>query len=97
MFQKLGSDPKKLFTYDEFLMQMKKFGEYALLFGCMMTIFRIAKAKDVLNLDEYAERLERNENVQMVGKFDNETQNEFKRLVNGLVTDLVNYGYVTSE
>lgn len=95
--RKLGSDPNKLYTYDDLLMQMKKFGDYAIFFGCLMIIFRIAKAEDVSNVDEYAERLERNENVEMVGKFDDETQIEFERLVNGLMTDLVNYGYVTSD
>ncbi|XP_031631447.1 uncharacterized protein LOC116345872 [Contarinia nasturtii] len=95
--KKLGGDPDKLYTYTNFRMQMKKFGDYALLFGILLTLFRIAKAKDVSNLDEYAECHERNDSVEMLGKFDDDTQAEFSRLMNGLLTDVVDYGYVKCE
>lgn len=95
--RKLGSDPNKMYTYDNLLMQMKKYGDYALLLAPMIILIRVAKAKDVSNLDDYAECLEREESADILGTFDDETQNEFSRLANGLVTDLVNYGYVTSE
>lgn len=32
--------------------------------------------------------------VDILGEFDDETQAEFSRQINGLLTDLVNYGYV---
>ncbi|XP_031631015.1 uncharacterized protein LOC116345637 [Contarinia nasturtii] len=95
--RKLGSDPDKLYTYDDLIMQMKKFSDYALLLAPLIISIRVAKAKDISNLDEYAEHCERNESVEMLGKFDDDTQAEFSRLMNGLLTDLVDYGYVKCE
>ncbi|XP_031616814.1 uncharacterized protein LOC116336810 [Contarinia nasturtii] len=95
--KKLGSDPDKLYSYDNLTMQMKKYGEYALLYGPWIVALRLAKGKDIMNVDEYIESIARNENVEMIGIFDDETQAEFSRVVNGLLTDLVDYGYVKCE
>lgn len=97
MIRKLGSDPQKLYSYENFQMQLRKFGEYALLLCPMIISVRVAKATDVSNLDEYAQLIEKGENVDLIHKFEGETQEEYSRLVNGIVTDLVNYGYVGNK
>lgn len=94
MIRKLGSDPRKLYTYENLQSQLRKFGEYALLMAPMIISIRVAKETDVSNLDEFAQLVEKGEDVDLIRKFDGETQKEYSRLVNGLVTDLVNYGYV---
>ncbi|XP_055312342.1 uncharacterized protein LOC129574385 [Sitodiplosis mosellana] len=95
--RKLGSDPNKLYTYENFQEQMRKYSDYALLLAPMIITIRLAKAKDVANLDDYAECLERGEEADVVHEFDDETQAEFSKQINGLVTDLVDYGYVKCE
>lgn len=93
--EKLGSDPKKLYTYENLQTQMRKFGEFALLCGPMIIQIKVANAKDILNLDDYAEQVEKgNKAADLVGEYDEETQEKFSNLINGLVDDLVNYGYV---
>lgn len=92
--RKLGSDPNRLYTYENLQMQMQKYSDYALLLTPMIIALRVAKANDVFNLDDYAEMLERGEDADILGQFDDETQHEFSRQINGLVTDLVDYGYV---
>lgn len=92
--RKLGSDPKKLYTYEDLEMQLRKFGEYALLCGPMVIQVKVANAKDVGNLDDYCELVERGEEPDLFNKFDEETEMKYSELINGLFTDLVDYGYV---
>lgn len=94
MIEKLGSDPQKLYTFENLQTQMRKFGEFALLFGPMIIQIRVASAKDILDLDTYAEHVERGGSADLIGEFDEDTQIEYSVLINGLVDDLVNYGYV---
>lgn len=94
MIRKLGSDPNKLYPYDIFQMQLRKFGEYALLMAPLIISIRVAKETDVSNLDEFATLIEQGKDAEMIHKFQGETQKEYSRLANGIITDLVNYGYV---
>lgn len=96
--RKLGSDPDKLYSYENFRMQMKKYSDYALLLVPLIITIRVAQAKDVSNLDDFAESLERgDENAAFVNKFDGDTLIEFSKQINGFVADLVDYGYVECE
>lgn len=93
--QALGSDPTKLYTLDDFQGQMKKFGEFALLWGLTIIRVRVANADDIKNMDEYAEHIHRGEYIDLVREFITKQQIEsFTTLVNELVTDLIDYGYL---
>lgn len=94
MIRKLGSDPNKLYPNDIFQMQLRKFGEYALLMAPLIISIRVAKEADVSNLDEFAKLIEQGKDAEMIHKFEGETQQQYSRLVNDLITDLVNFGYV---
>lgn len=94
MVQKLGSDPKKLYTFENLESQMRRFGKFALLFGPMIIQIRVAKAKDVGDLDEYSERVENGEEPDLIQFSDEDTVKQYTTWINDLVTDLVNYGYV---
>lgn len=90
----LGSDPTELYTHENFQGQMKKFGEFGLLWGLIIIRVRVANADDIENMDEYAERVERGEDVDLVREFTGETLTKFTDLVNELVADLADYGYL---
>lgn len=92
--RKLGSDPNKLYTYENFQSQLRKFGEFALLCAPLIIQLRVAGAKDIGNLDEYAEAIEHGEEADLLKPYDEQTQSEYSTLINDLVTDLVDYGYV---
>lgn len=93
----LGSDPDKLYTFDNFQMEMKEFGEFALLTGPMIIQIRVANAKDVRDLDDYSDRVENGEEADLLNDFDEETQQMFSDQVNDLVADLLDYGYVKQK
>lgn len=95
---KLGSDPQELYTFDNLKAQMRKCGQFALLCAPMIFQIRVAGAKDILDLDEYAEQVERgSKTADLIGAFDEDTQEKYSKLINDLVDDLVDYGYVTCK
>lgn len=101
MIRKLGSDPDKLYTYENLKSQLKKFGKYALVCAPMIIQIMVASAKDIGNMDDYSEMI-RSENPDVVkpdliGPYDEETKAAYSAKINGLITDLVNYGYLVNE
>lgn len=93
--RKLGSDPEKLFSYDDFQRELRKFGEFPLLFGPMIIQIRIAEAADILDLDEYSERVDKGElDADLLGDFNEENQIIYNTLINDLVNDLIKYKFI---
>lgn len=92
--KKLGSDPNKLYTFKDLESQLKKYGEFALLCGPMIIQNKVANASNVGNLDDYAELVENGVEADLITQYDEITQMQYDSLINGLVTDLVSYGYV---
>lgn len=90
--RKLGSDPEKLFRYSDLLDELKAHGKFALLMGVLLLAFVLAKPEDVLNMDEYFERVAKGEDVSVFtnsGK-DNDV---YVKAVNDLIGDVIAYGY----
>lgn len=78
-------------------MQMGKYSDYALLLAPMIYMLRFAQAEDVVNLDEMAVNVERGEDTTVIKALQGEKRVKFSKHVNGLVTDLVEYGYLECE
>lgn len=97
MIRRLGSDPEKLFTYDNLLDELRRCGEFALFCSAMIIQVRLADSSDVIDLDSYAAAMESGASVQLVSKFSDEVQAVFDDWMNGAVTDLVDYGYVKTK
>lgn len=51
----MGSDPNKLFTFDDLQDQFKKFGRYALIIAPMLLHILTTKPDDIPDLDNLAE------------------------------------------
>lgn len=95
--RKLGSDPDKLYTYENFENQLRKFGRIALLYAPMLIGVLLAGPNDVSNLDEYSELIDKDNNIDLLKPFEGEKQLKYSSLINDLVTDLVNYGYIEKK
>lgn len=94
--EKLGSDANKLFSYEEFERQLKQFGSFALLIAPMILQVALAHSDDISDLDVISEQLAKGEKVDAIVKgYDEETQQIYTERINGLVTDIVNFGYYT--
>lgn len=90
----LGSDPDQLFTYNDFLSELQKYGKYALLCAPMIHQFRLASSEDVVDLNIYSDAIEKGSDVKMFKEFAEDKQRVFSRLVNEVVIDLIDYGYL---
>lgn len=92
--QKLGSNPNRLFSYEQLQEQLQTFGETALLFAPMLMLVKLVKPEHIKPMGEYAASVERGEETDLINELDVETQAEFSRLANDLFSDLVNFGYI---
>lgn len=79
MIRKLGSDPDKLYSYENLQFQLKKFGNFTLI--CAPIIISLRK-----NKREHVENIHKD--------FIDETQEEYNKEMNDLVSDLLNYKYI---
>lgn len=93
---KFGSNPQKLYTFENLQSQLRKFGAYAVLFASMIIQVRVANATHFTDLDEFAECIDRDENVNIIKGYDDETLAEYTIQINDFFTDLDSYGYLES-
>lgn len=94
--EKFGSDPEKLYTFDNLQSQLRKFGDFAVLFASMIIQVRVAKDEHFSDLDDFANSIDRDQHVNVIGEYDSKTQAEYTIQINDLFTDLDNYGYLGS-
>lgn len=95
--RKLGSDPNKLFSFEQFQAQLRRFGETALLFAPMLMLVKLVKPEHIMPMTEYAACVERGEKPDLVNELDATTQTEFNKQVNDLFNDLLNLEYIQLE
>lgn len=94
---RLGSDPELLFTYDDLQSELKKFGDFPLALTPLIAHARITHEEEVQGLEVVADAVNNGVENSYIRTFDNEQQREFDDLIDGLVVDLVEFGYVQLE
>lgn len=47
----MGSDPKKLFTFDDLEDQFRQFGKYGLIFAPILVAVMVSDSKDIIDMD----------------------------------------------
>lgn len=92
--EKLGSDPDKLFSYENLQNELKRFGEFTLLVAPMLILVKIANPTDINPMDEYSACVERGEDTDLIKDLDEETEEKFGKLFNDLFNDLLDLGYI---
>lgn len=91
---KLGSEPQKLFPYDAFEKQLKKFGKFVFAMGPLLTQFMVVDPENIGNLDEVTKSIANNEEgADFITGFNEKTQKEYDQRINGLFTDLIDLDY----
>lgn len=95
--RKLGSDPNRLYSFEVFQTQLRKFGETAIIFAPILLLVKIVDVKDIRPIDEYADCVANGEDTDLIKELDNETQSKFGTLLNDIIDDLVELGYICIE
>lgn len=89
--RKLGSDPE-LYSYETLQQQLRKFGDFTLLCAPLIISIRVAIATNSSGDNDGS--TDKREKILSNIHSSGETQTEYSRLINELLIDLVNYGYV---
>lgn len=91
MVEMLGSNPDKLFTFENLMEEMKKCGNYALILAPIV----IAVSTDAISsLDETFKKVAAGESGQnSFSSINNESQLRFNERLEGLLDDIIKYGY----
>jgi len=92
--EKLGSNPEKLFSYDDFQNELKQFGNFAYLVAPIMTQMNLVDSADVVNLDEYSEKTAKGENTgNFVHELKADVEARFKERIVDVLNDLDRLNY----
>lgn len=91
--RRLGSNPDKLFSYADFQNELKKFGNFALLMGTMMTEMMLIDPNDIPNIDELSEDVATVDKNLDVFKPSEERDRQYDRRINDLFNDFIEMGY----
>lgn len=90
----LGSDSKKLFTFDDLKNELKLYGYYALLLTPFYIQAMVADSSEVTNLDEQFNKMANGEGaIEIISGLSAERQREYGRRLNEVFEDIVNFGY----
>lgn len=95
--RKLGSDPNRLYSYEDFQAQLRKFGETAIIFAPILLLVKIVDVKFIRPIDEYADCVAKGEDTDLIKELDDETQSKFGTLLNDIIDDLVELEYICIE
>lgn len=94
MIRKLGSDPDKLFSREQFQKELKKFGKFNFLMAPMWTQFRCLNLSNVPDIDEVIDdfvKIEKDADFYM--EYDQTAQLEYKQAIDEIFGELIALGY----
>lgn len=93
MIRRLGSDPDKLFTFDNLLGEMKRYGNYG--FVITPIILSVCMADSSHCLDEVTDEVTDGpcNNKELITGFSDGAQIEYENRLNDAIGDLVELGY----
>lgn len=88
---RLGSNPDKIFTLNDLLDQLRKFGKFGLCMTAMVIPMISAESKDIPDLDKVAENL--NEGTEFEGFDKNQKNMIYKTRMSDVIRDIIRLGY----
>lgn len=90
-----GSDAETLFSYDDFLDQMREFTINAVATSAAAVSYMITDSKDMKSLAELAESDSKDENSKMLAPLTQETEQLYKLRLLDIINDARRLGYVS--
>lgn len=94
MVKLLGSKPEEIFTFEDLLNELKRFGVYALLMTPMLLQVSLAHSNEISNMDEMFDKVAEGESkINLVTSLSSEGQSEYCRRLNEVFGDVIKLGY----
>lgn len=91
--EKLGSKPALLFSYDDFMEQMRKFGNYALVLGPLFGLFDCGDPRERNSIDDLTEGVTQDKPLTFFKSYNEKSLEEFKTKVGGVIGDIITSGF----
>lgn len=93
--KKLGSDPKKILTVDDFHNQMKKYGNFGLVMAPIVIQTVLTNPEQLMDWDRFTEDLAKEtvDGTTVTTSFDDSTQVIYKKRIADVITDIADLGY----
>lgn len=89
---RLGSNPETVFTFNDLLGQLRRFGQYGLIMSTMLIPMVTTETKDIPDMDEFSEKISRGEEIEgMMGV--TEVSPAYKTRMSDVIRDIVRLGY----
>lgn len=93
-----GSDPEKLFTFEDLAQQLKQFGEYGLTMASFFHAIMVSKEDNITDVDEYTAELSNGitENLEFFVKLDENSRPPFVKRLGDVIDDALRLGWIDS-
>lgn len=85
----LGSEPEKIFTFDDLQNELRRCGNYALIICPLNIRLMLTKSDDIPDLDEFCDE----ENDFGEVRTNNEVDKAYKDRISDVIADLIELGY----
>lgn len=94
--RKLGSNPDKLYTYENMERQLRKYGGGFLLLTApiIIQLLSVGDPNEINDADQWAEDLYHDKDSDLFKPFGETTRAKYSGEINNLMIDLVHYGYL---
>lgn len=91
LITKLGSDPKKLFPFDELKRQMKQFGVYGVIMTPILLQVIVSDSKNIVDMNSIDENTE----VLDIATIDDSSKIKFRERVSDALQDAMRLGWIS--
>lgn len=88
---RLGSNPDKIFTFNNLLGQLKKFGKFGICMPAMVLPMTSAESKDIPDLDKIADDMK--DGKEFEGFDQNQNNTIYKTRMSDVIRDIIRLGY----
>lgn len=94
MIRRCGSDPEKLFTFENMQQQLSQFGVYGILTTPMLLSIMVSDSKELVNIDEVAELINTGTTEDFyIAKFNQKSLAAYKERLSDAIGDSKKYGW----
>lgn len=91
--KKLGSDPGRLFRFDDLKNELKRHGAYGTIIGMLLTLLKFCGSADMIDFHEFCESLD-DEKSSNIFHLSERTLATFRKELSPLIEDAVRLDYV---
>lgn len=92
--RKCGSDPDKLFTFENLQEHLNKFGKFGVVLAPLLCEIWVADPANIKDMGEYFNEIHAGQSSEGLSKFSESSEKAFKKRLDGVFEDATKYGWI---